>query len=68
MKTKRLTKAQKFIAHRYELARRRRAVARWDAKYAANMATLARIKHDMEAIRAARLTQLPLPLESEVAA
>jgi hypothetical protein len=60
MKPQPLTKAQKFVQHRYELARRRRAIARRDARHEANMATLARIRREMEAARAKRLKQLPL--------
>lgn len=70
MKPQPLTKLQKFVKHRYELARRRKAVARCDAKHEANMATLARIKREMEAVRRQRairaaIKPLQLPLFSQ---
>lgn len=52
MKPQPLTKPQKFVKHRYELACRRKAVARRDAKHEVNMATLKRIEADMKARRA----------------
>lgn len=72
MNPQRLTKQQKFVKHRYELACRRKAVARRDAKHETNMATLARIKREMEAMRRQRAIraaikplQLPLPIPLE---